>query len=92
MVFTTTSFKDWKHATGKSGILNCHSNCAAHKQAAVAWSQYRLNVQQGTMISERMSSARAQQIESNRHYLKTIAEILLVCSHQEIALCGHKES
>ena len=47
MAFTTTGFRDWKHATGKSGILNCHNNCAAHKQAAVAWSQYTLNAQQG---------------------------------------------
>ena len=38
-----------------------------------------------------MGSAKTQQIESNRHYLK-ITEILLVCSHQEIALRGHKES
>ena len=92
MAFTINGFRDWKHATGKRGILNCHNNCAAHKQAAVAWSQYTLNVQQGTTISERIGSARVQQIESNRHYLKTIAEILLVCSHQEIALRGHEES
>ena len=92
MAFTTSGFRDWKHASGKSGILSCHSNCAAHKQAAVAWTQYTLNLQQGTTISERMGSAKAQQIESNRHYMKTIAEILLVCSHQEIALRGHRES
>ena len=92
MAFTTIGFRDWKHATGKSGILNCHNNCAAHKQAAIAWSQYTLNVQQGTTISERMGSARTQQIESNRHYLKTIAEILRLCGLQEIALRGHRES
>ena len=92
MAFTIIGFRDWKHATGKSGILSCHSNCAAHKQAAVAWSQYTLNMQQGTTISERMGSAKAQQIENNRHYMKTIAEILLVCSHQEIALRGHRET
>ena len=28
----------------------------------------------------------------NRHYLKTILEVLLVCSQQEIALRGHDES
>lgn len=50
-----------------------------------------LNVQQGT-TSERMGSARAQQIESNCHYLKTIAEILLLCSQHEIVLHGHRVS
>ena len=46
----------------------------------------------GTTISERMGGARVNQIESNRHYLRTIAEMLLVCSQQEIALRGHRES
>ena len=92
MAFTITGFRDWKHTTDKSSILSCHNNCASHKQAVVAWSQYTLNVQQGTTISERMDSARIQQIESNRHYLKTITEILLLCSQQEIALRGHRES
>ena len=39
-----------------------------------------------------MCSAGMQQIESNRYYLKMIAEILLLCSHQEIALHGHRET
>ena len=50
----TTSFRDWKHATGKNNILNCHKSCAAHKQAVVDWSQYTLNVQQGVAISEQL--------------------------------------
>ena len=91
MAFTVSGFRDWKHATGKSGILSCHNNCLSHKQAIVAWSQYRLNVLQGTTISERLGSIRAQQIDSNRHYLKTITEILLLCSQLEIALRGHRE-
>ena len=31
-------------------------------------------------------------IAENRHYLKNIAEIILLCAHQEIALQGHDES
>ncbi len=90
--FTTTGFKDWKHATGKSGILTCHDNCLAHKLAIVAWNQYTLNSQRGTLILEQLCSARAEQIKQNRHYLKTVAEVLLLCSNQEIALRGHRES
>lgn len=92
MAFAVTGFRDWKHATEKSGSLTCHNNSLTHKQAVVAWSQYTLNVQRGTTISERMGSVRAEQIENNRHYLKTVAEILLLCSQQEIALRGHRES
>lgn len=90
--FTTIGFKDWKHATGKHGILACHANCYSHKQAVVSWNQYKLNLKQGTLISEQLSSARADQIGENRHYIKTVAEILLLCSKQDIALRGHRES
>ena len=46
------AFKDWKHATGKGGILSCHNDCRTHKQAVIAWSQYTLNSQKGTSVSE----------------------------------------
>ena len=91
-VFTTTGFNDWKHAMGKSGILVCHNNCHAHRQAVIAWKQSTINSQRGTSISEQLGSRRAEQVKQNRHYLKTLVEILLLCSHQEIALRGHRES
>ena len=31
------------------------------------------------------------QVERNWHYLKTVCEILLLCTYQEIALRGHRE-
>ena len=91
-VFTSTGFSDWKHATGKSGTITRHSNCYSHKQAEIAWGQYKLNSKEGTTIAERMGSARSVTISQNRHYIRTIAEVLLLCSRQEIALHGHRES
>ena len=92
LAFTSTGFKDWKHAMGKGGILTGHNDCRAHKEAATAWNQYIINLQKGTGISERLDSARAERIKQNRHYLKSVIEILLLCSQQEIALRGHRES
>ena len=34
--FTLTGFKDWKHATGKKGILICYSNSFSHRESMVA--------------------------------------------------------
>lgn len=85
-------FKDWKHAMGKGGILTDHYECRARKEAATSWNQYTLNLQKGTSVSEQLDSARAERIKENRHYLKSVIEILLLCSHQEIALRGHRES
>ena len=89
--FTSTGFKDWKHATGKKGILVCHSNSFSHKESMVAWEQYRVTTERGTSILNRINSSWETTLANNRHYIKTIAEILLFCSRQEIGIRGHRE-
>ena len=89
--FTSTGFKDWKHATGKKGILVCHSNSFSHKESMVAWEQYRITSEQGTSILNRINSSWETTLANNQHYIKTIAEILLFCSRQEIGIRGHRE-
>ena len=90
--FTKVGFRDWKHATGKGGMLTSHDKCSTHLAAMVAWSQYKLNTKHHTSIAERMESNRAQVISNNRHYLKALIEVILLCALQEIALRGHRES
>ena len=58
----------------------------------VSWHEYVKNTESGTTVDKRMDVSRAKTISNNRHYLKTILEVLLVCSQQEIALRGHRES
>jgi len=87
--FTASGFRNWKKATGKDGTLNKHANSTAHKNAEVAWHQYRENMKQGTTTPERYNSNRTTTIMQNRHYLKSILQALLYCVHQEIALRGH---
>jgi len=89
VTFTTSGFRNWKKATGKDGTLNKHANSIAHKNAEVAWHQYRENMKQGTTIPEWYNSNRTTTIMQNRHYLKSILQALLYCAHQEIALHGH---
>jgi len=61
-------------------------------QAMVSWQEYKRNKESGTSVANRLDGARSYSIKKNRHYLKTILEVLLVCSYQEIALRGHDES
>ena len=89
--FTVSGFKDWKHATGKGGVLSKHNSSCAHKQSDIAWNQYKINTRRKTTVSERLGIARAEQVVHNQHYVKTLAEIILLCCHQEIALRGHRE-
>ena len=38
------------------------------------------------------NSARKENVKNNRHYLKSVCEILLLCSRLETGLRGHDES
>ena len=40
----------------------------------------------------RLDSAHEQTIKSNRHYIARIAEVIILCCKQELALRGHMES
>ena len=90
--FTKGSFKDWKHATGKDGILPHHASCHTHTETIQAWHDFTVNEGHGTSVANRLDSARKEQILRNRHYLKSIAEVILLCSRLETALRGHDES
>lgn len=87
--FTVLGFKDWKHATGKDGILKGHDNSHTHKQAVIAWKEFE---KMDSSIIDKLGGTRQEQVKKNRHYLKTLCEIILLCSNQEIALRGHREN
>ena len=89
--FTIAGFRDWKHATGSKGVLSTHNNCFSHKESMVAWEQFKSTATTGS-VAEQLGSNRAEQIKKNRHYIKTVAEVLLLCSKQELALRGNNES
>ena len=77
--FTVTGFRDWKHATGKNGVLNGHARCFSHKQEQAAWGQYKLNCSLGTTLPNRLGNNYTEAVQQNRHYLEAIAEVILVC-------------
>lgn len=94
-VFTNNGFSDWKHAAGKNGILQGHTGCHSHVLAMQSWNQYKQykqNKRLDTSIENHLDPTRCKQICNIRHYLKSIAETLLLTSCLEIAFCGHDES
>ena len=52
----------------------------------------RENTQKRTTIADRLDSARSLQVQHNRYYIKTVAEVILLCAQQDIGLRGHHES
>ena len=79
----------WKHTTGKNGNLEKHSKSISHKQAMVAWSDYVKNNNERATIAERLDKLRSTQIERNRHYISSVAELILLFARQTIPLRGY---
>ena len=87
--FTKSGCRDWKHATGKGGILQKHAKCSTHLYAMCAWQVYIVHKENGTSIANSLNLLRNEQI---RHYHVTITEVILLCACLEIGLQGHDES
>ena len=59
--FTIAGFRDWKHATGKEGIIPCHAKCLTHINAMTSWHEYKQNKELGTSVVNSIKSARSEQ-------------------------------
>ena len=89
--FIKTRFRRWKKAHGKYRIIQKHMNSQCHKLFSVAWSDYQRNVFEKTSVAQTLSLAYQKKVRKNRHYIKTIAEIILLTVTQDIAQRGHRE-
>ena len=89
--FTRTGFRNWKHAMGNTGIISVHAKCATHRRAMACWNEYSINTKEHTTVAHRLDSAQKKVVETNRHYIKTVAEVLLLCAKQDLPLRGHRE-
>ncbi|KAI6648723.1 Zinc finger MYM-type protein 1-like [Oopsacas minuta] len=90
--FTHVGFRDWKHATGQRGRLIEYRKSMVHVDAVHTWEEYKVNIQHGTTISRSLDKIGKNVIKENRHYVKTIAVIILLCARHEIALRGDDET
>ena len=82
VVFTHNGFHDWKHALGKKGSIQKHDKCRSQMEAIVSWNAYIQMKSSNSSVADMMGSARAQHVAKNVHFMKTIAEVILLCSQQ----------
>ena len=55
-----------------------HSRCFTHRNVVVSWEQHSLNTKQGTTVERRLDRLGQRVIQDNRHYLKAVAEVILL--------------
>lgn len=89
--FIKSGFRRWKKAHGKDGSIARHLNSHCHKTSYIAWTDYRRNKLESTSIAQSISEAYQTKVRENRHFIKTLGEILLLTATQAIAQRGHRE-
>ena len=90
--FTSTGYRDWKHALGTRGVFNLHCTSKIHQEAMLNWAEYKRRIPAGESIGVCLDRMGQQQIEENREYVETLMECVLYCSQQGIAWRGYDES
>lgn len=89
--FVKSGFRRWKKAHGKDGAIEKHLNSQCHKSSCIAWVDYQRNMAEKTSIAQSISEAYQKKVRENRHYIKTVGEIILLTATQDIAQRGHRE-
>ena len=93
-VFTINGFRAWNRATGKDSKTNAfikHTKSDDHCFAVDKYKAYKQVLLSGKNVINLMDSNHQKEVLENRHYLKTVAEVLLLTATQNIAQRGHDE-
>ena len=89
--FTKTGFRRWKKAHGKDGAIMKHINSQCHKMSVMSWNDFERNKAAKTSVEKALNENYRKKVNENRHYMKTIGEIVLITATQNIAQRGHRE-
>ncbi|XP_071965592.1 52 kDa repressor of the inhibitor of the protein kinase-like [Antedon mediterranea] len=85
-------FKILKHAKGKDGVLDCHTNFLYHKTAVDKYKQLSMSfLHPEHHVDVLLNDASKQIYKDNIHILQSIIEAVLLCGKQNIALRGHRD-
>jgi len=91
--FTSTGFRNWKKTNYTDARFSVHAKGDFHKNAMIMWQEYRQMKQNNAgSVLQLQSDVYAKQVVENRHYIKTMAEVLLLTATQNLAQRGHREN
>ena len=87
--FIKTGFRRWKKAHGKNGEIPKHTALSATN--VLAWKDYEQNKAKHTTVEQVLNDQYQKKVQENRHYIKTVGEVILTTAIQIIAQRGHRE-
>ncbi|XP_065318946.1 zinc finger protein 862-like [Gordionus sp. m RMFG-2023] len=83
--FGQTGFRNWKNAlAAKKGLLK-HESSKAHLNSITIWHDKNQNINNGTVITKMLGG---DQINRNQYYIKSIFDLMLFLSVQELPFRG----
>ena len=92
-VLVTTPLTNWKKATSNSGKLHSHFNKSQYHARAVEFADNFIQTMSGKAkaVTQHIESTRTKQVKENRSKLISIADAIVTCGRQGIALRGHRD-
>lgn len=91
--FVRKGFQNWKKAHNRDKGLTGHQKAELHVAAMTAWCEYKkLKITGQGSVAQMQSAAYSKQVSENRHYLQTVAEVLLLTAAQNVSQRGHREN
>lgn len=91
--FKSKGFQKWKKAHAKDSGLTKHEKSEAHTSYMIAWCDFKKIKSSGQgSVAQMQSEAYCKLVNENRHYVQTIAEVLLLTAVQNVAQRGHREN
>ena len=87
--FATVGYANWKRTKESKHVFCVHINSGCHKDAMIAWTDYKQMESASTSITRMVNEAQQRTIDENRYYIKTVDETLLLTAKQDNAQRGH---
>ncbi|KAG8008870.1 Zinc finger MYM-type protein 1, partial [Nibea albiflora] len=92
-VFTSQlGFSHWKKAMYKDAGFKVQEKSEGRVNATFAWGEHKKAILTDSSIHDALNEPYNKKVQRNRKYIKTVAEVLLLTSTQNIAQRGHRET
>ena len=89
---SNVGFSNWKKALSNEAGFKQHSKSELHINAMYAWSEFKRGKEANQTLLNALNEKHHKKVQENRHYIKTIAEVLLLTATQNMPQRGHEES
>ena len=88
--WTKIGFTNWKGAMEENKGFKTHEASEPHITASLKWCNFQESVRSGSIIATMQAISR-QEILDNRHFIKTVSQVVVLCSVQDLGLRGYRE-